>query len=178
MSITRNLPKAALIAIPALILATTLPEVMPKWAKGIAYAQDASSQDAASQLAAIKTALDKANKATAARAENTVTGRGYSVISIQPGKSSGHRRLMAIRAAKLEALRDLTEQIHGIQLNAQTTMAEAIIQSDKLQSNVDGVIRGARTVKIEPMGSDVYEVVLEIDRDTINRIVRSARSWF
>ena len=57
-------------------------------------------------------------------------------------------------------------------------MAEAIIQSDKLQSNVDGVIRGARTVKIEPMGSDVYEVVLEIDRDTINRIVRSARSWF
>ena len=114
MSIIRNLPKAALIAIPALILATTLPEVMPKWAKGIAYAQDASSQDAASQLAAIKTALDKANKATAARAENTITGRGYSVISIQPGKSSGHRRLMAIRAAKLEALRDLTEQIHGI----------------------------------------------------------------
>ena len=174
MSIIRNLPKAALIAIPALILATTLPEVMPKWAKGIAYAQDASSQDGASQLAAVKTALDKVN----VRIANTITGRGYSVISIQPGKSTGHRRLMAIRAAKLEALRDLTEQIHGIQINSQTSMAEAVIQSDSLKSNVDGAIRGARTVKIEPMGSDVYEVVLEIDRDTINRIVRSARSWF
>ena len=174
MSITRNLPKAALIAIPALILATTLPEVIPKWTKGVAYAQDASSQDAASQLAAVKTALDKVN----VRVANTITGRGYSVISIQPGKSTGHRRLMAIRAAKLEALRDLTEQIHGIQINSQTSMAEAVIQSDSLKSNVDGTIRGARTVKIEPMGSDVYEVVLEIDRDTINRIVRSARSWF
>ena len=174
MSILRNLPKAALMAIPALILATTLPEVMPKWAKGIAYAQDASSQDAASQLAAVKTALDKVN----VRVANTITGRGYSVISIQPGKSTGHRRLMAIRAAKLEALRDLTEQIHGIQINSQTSMAEAVIQSDSLKSNVDGAIRGARTVKIEPMGSDVYEVVLEIDRDTINRIVRSAKRWF
>ena len=174
MSIIRNLPKAALIAIPALILATTLPEVMPKWAKGIAYAQDASYQDGASQLAAVKTALDKVN----VRVANTITGRGYSVISIQPGKSTGHRRLMAIRAAKLEALRDLTEQIHGIQINSQTSMAEAVIQSDSLKSNVDGVIRGARTVKIEPMGSDVYEVVLEIDRDTINRIVRSAKRWF
>ena len=43
---------------------------------------------------------------------------------------------------------------------------------------IDGAIRGARTVKIEPMGSDVYEVVLEIDRDTIARIVRSAKGWF
>jgi hypothetical protein len=72
----------------------------------------------------------------------------------------------------------LAEQIHGIQINSKTSMAEAIIQNDSLQSNVDGAIRGARTVKIEPMGSDVYEVVLEIDRDTIARIVRSAKGWF
>ncbi|MEZ7812713.1 MAG: LPP20 family lipoprotein [Paracoccaceae bacterium] len=178
MNTFSSLPKAVLIAIPALIFAGALPSILPYNHSSSAYAQVTGPQDPAKQLAAIKIALDKATKATAARIADTITGRGYSVISIQPGKSTGHRRLMAIRAAKLEALRDLAEQIHGIQINSKTSMAEAIIQNDSLQSNVDGAIRGARTVKIEPMGSDVYEVVLEIDRDTIARIVRSAKGWF
>ena len=36
-------------------------------------------------------------------------------------------------------------------------------------------IRGARTVRINPTGSDTYEIVLEIDREMINYLITTAR---
>ena len=39
------------------------------------------------------------------------------------------------------------------------------IQNDTFRGVVSGTIRGARTVRINPTGSDTYEIVLEIDRD-------------
>ena len=36
-------------------------------------------------------------------------------------------------------------------------------------------IRGARTVRINPTGTDTYEVVLEIDRETISYLLTTAR---
>ena len=105
----------------------------------------------------------------------TITGVGFSAVSIQPGKNLNQKRIMAIKAARLDALRQLTEQIHGIQLTGSTKIAEAIVQSDTLRADIQGVILGARTVKIEPSSSDTYEVVVEIDRPLIDEIVRAYR---
>ena len=55
---------------------------------------------------------------------------GFSSISVQPSKNLNQRRLMAIRAAKLDAYRVLAEQIHGVQLDGQTTVAEAMLTSE------------------------------------------------
>ena len=41
---------------------------------------------------------------------------------------------------------------------------------------VSGTIRGARTVRINPTGSDTYEVLLEIDKDTLSYLLRQART--
>ena len=54
-------------------------------------------------------------------------------------------------------------------------MIDAIIQNDTLRATVEGTIRGARTVRINPVGSDTYEVVLELDRDMIAHIMKAAR---
>jgi hypothetical protein len=105
----------------------------------------------------------------------TITGVGFSAVSIQPGKNLNQKRIMAIKAARLDALRQLTEQIHGIQLTGSTKIAEAIVQSDTLRADIQGVILGARTVKIEPSSSDTYEVAVEIDRPLIDEIVRAYR---
>ena len=51
---------------------------------------------------------------------------------------------MAIRAAKLDAYRVLAEQIHGVHLDGQTTVAEAILTSDVLSSAVRGTVFGSR----------------------------------
>lgn len=104
-----------------------------------------------------------------------VRGLGMAQISKQPGSSINEKRLMAIRAARLEALRDLTEQVHGISVTSETTLRETVIKNDSLRGLVAGEIRGARTERITPKGSDSYEVVLTLDPDVVAYIARAAR---
>ena len=106
----------------------------------------------------------------------TITGMGYASVSSQPAKSINQRRLMAIRTARLDAMRNLTEQVHGMQINSRTTVIDAVMQNDSLRATVDGLILGAKTVRINPVGTDTYEVVLELDRTLIDAIMRAARA--
>tara|TARA_Y100001960_G_C14482775_1_gene732663 strand:- start:131 stop:784 length:654 start_codon:yes stop_codon:yes gene_type:complete len=101
----------------------------------------------------------------------TITAVGYASVSAQPSKSRSEQRLMAIQAARVLALRKLTEQVHGVKIDGDTTVFDAVIQNDTVRSRVSGMIRGARTVRVNPLGSDNYEVVLELDRETIRSIV-------
>ncbi|MDA0308292.1 MAG: LPP20 family lipoprotein [Proteobacteria bacterium] len=121
-------------------------------------------------LAAVKEVLD-------AKADQipTLSAVGYAVISSQPGRTDAQKRLMAIRAARMAAMRDLAEQIHGLQVDSSTTVIDLMVQNDTFRGIVTGTIRGARTVRINPTGSDTYEIVLEIDRDMIAYLMDSAR---
>ena len=105
----------------------------------------------------------------------TLTAVGYAVTSSQPGRSEPQKRLMAIRSARMAAMRDLAEQIHGLKVDSSTTVIDLVVQNDTFRGVVAGTIRGARTVRINPTGSDTYEVVLEIDRETIGYLLQTAR---
>ncbi len=105
----------------------------------------------------------------------TLTAVGYAVTSSQPGRSDSQKRLMAIRSARMAAMRDLAEQIHGLKVDSSTTVIDLVVQNDTFRGVVAGTIRGARTVRINPTGADTYEVVLEIDRETIGYLLKTAR---
>ncbi len=106
----------------------------------------------------------------------TLTATGYAVVSTQPGQNIEQKRLMAIRAARMSAIRELAEQIHGIKVDSNTTVIDLMVQNDTFRGIVSGVIRGARTVRINPTGSDTYETVLEIDQDMVAYLFRQAQS--
>lgn len=136
----------------------------------------APQPSAAQQLAETKRALDILSPPPADKAvAPPLQGIGYAVISVQPGRNKAHKSLMAIRAARMDAMRSLVEQIHGLQIDGRTTIAEAVVQSDTLRATVSGVIRGARTVRIEPQSGDIYEVVLEVDHALIAHMLKAAR---
>jgi hypothetical protein len=112
----------------------------------------------------------------AAPATLALTGRGFAQVAGQPGATLNERRLMAMRAARLDALRDLTEQVHGITISSTSLLRDAVLQNDQLAAHVEGTLRGARTVSIEPKGEDGYAVVMELDADTVAYIVRAVGS--
>jgi hypothetical protein len=125
---------------------------------------------ASAQLAAVQEVFD-----ASAEQVPTLTAVGYAVVSSQPGRSDSQKRLMAIRSARMAAMRDLAEQIHGLQVDSSTTVIDLMVQNDTFRGVVSGTIRGARTVRINPTGSDTYEIVLEIDRDMISYLIGTAR---
>ncbi len=106
----------------------------------------------------------------------TITAVGYAVVSTQPGKNIAQKRLMAIRAARMAAMRELAEQIHGIKIDSSTTVIDLVTQNDTFRTMVQGTIRGAKTVRINPTGDDTYETVLEVDRNIMLLLLREARS--
>ena len=82
----------------------------------------------------------------------TLTATGYAVVSTQPGQNVEQKRLMAIRAARMSAMRELAEQIHGLKVDSNTTVIDLMVQNDTFRGIVSGIIRGARTVRINPTG--------------------------
>ena len=164
-----TLPKR--IATFGMICAATLAVSACQTLGGSAANTTATPQASASaQLAAVQEVFD-------ANADQvpTLTAVGYAVVSSQPGRSDSQKRLMAIRSARMAAMRDLAEQIHGLQVDSSTTVIDLMVQNDTFRGVVSGTIRGARTVRINPTGSDTYEIVLEIDREMIGYLIGTAR---
>lgn len=99
---------------------------------------------------------------------DTLVATGYAVIGVQRHQNPAQQRLLAIRAAKLEAYRSLTEQVYGQYLDATTTVADMTVMSDTFRAKVEGVIYGAVLVSINPVGDDTYETTLSLDRQVVN----------
>jgi hypothetical protein len=82
------------------------------------------------------------------------TGVGFATVSIQPGATLNARRQMAVRAARLAALRDLAAERHGVALCATDAGATT--------ARTAGLLRGVRTREIDAAGPDSFRVILEM----------------
>lgn len=98
---------------------------------------------------------------------------GYAPISVQKGNSESSKMLMALKASKLDAYRELTEQVYGQKVEGGQSLASLVIENTHLNSSVQGVIRGAKVVKSYPVGDDTYATELELDFKLVNDIYLS-----
>lgn len=92
---------------------------------------------------------------------------GYSVIQSQSG-SEPQQRLMAIKAARLDALRQLAEVVYGTYIDASSTISDLVLVDDSFRARVEGVVYGAELIKIEPISDDTYAVTLGLPRNRVN----------
>jgi hypothetical protein len=102
-----------------------------------------------------------------------ISAVGYAPISVQKGASESSKMLMALKASKLDAYRELTEQVYGQKVDSGQSLASLVMQNTRLDSSVQGVIRGAKVVKSYPVGDDTYATELELDFKLVNDIYLS-----
>ena len=91
-----------------------------------------------------------------------IAGIGYGAESSFSAYTPGQRRLMAIRASKLDAYRALAEQLYGVKIDSNTAISTLTAKNDSFRARVNAVVRGARVVSVTPMADNNYETVLEV----------------
>ncbi len=87
---------------------------------------------------------------------------GYALISVQPGANREAKMLNAIKVSKLEAYRELAEQLNGQYIDGQSSVGELALNDDRLRAEVSGLVRGARILRSYAVGDTyVTEMALE-----------------
>lgn len=94
---------------------------------------------------------------------------GYAVIDIQPGPSQSEKMLQAIRASKMDAYRELAEQLNGQQVRGQSSYKDLTQTSNSLDVSVAGMVRGAVVVASYPRGN-TYATEMELDTRALYNI--------
>jgi hypothetical protein len=81
-------------------------------------------------------------------------------------------RLGAERVAKLDAMRNALEAIQGVRIDSQTTVRNAMLESDVIRSQVEGYIYGARVVDTRYLSDGAVQVTVEVSlRGAINNVL-------
>jgi hypothetical protein len=76
--------------------------------------------------------------------------------------NTGVARAGAIRAAKEDAWRNLLETVRGVYITSETTVREAMVESDVIKSKVEGFLRGFTVVDTRYMSDQSVEVDVEV----------------
>lgn len=85
-------------------------------------------------------------------------------IGAPPDRAMGkiNARPMALRAAKADALRNLLELTKGVQVDSTTTIKDFAVESDIINTQVNGLVKGAMVVDQQYMSDGTVEVKLRM----------------
>ncbi len=127
---------------------------------------------AANGMSACSTFFDKQVEWETVEPEHypTLTAVGYAPIAAQLGESDSMREIMAMKASKLDAYKELAEQVYGQRINGDESLANLVLSNSQLKASVEGVIRGAKVIKTYPVGEDTYATELELDMQRVYEI--------
>lgn len=92
-----------------------------------------------------------------------IQAAGYGAQSNLSQYTPGQAKLMAMRAAKLDAYRALAEQVYGYHVTGNTSVSAFAIQNDNVRTYVDAFIRGARLVSMNAINDGNFEAIIELE---------------
>lgn len=91
-----------------------------------------------------------------------VTAVGYGAMPNIDGLSIEQKRILAMRAAKLDAYRALAEIVDGLKLTGSSTVSAVALTNDSFRVYVESYLRGARLLTTTPLAGGSYEAVVEL----------------
>jgi hypothetical protein len=88
---------------------------------------------------------------------------GYGAINPKAkGMSKVQKRLMSIRASRLDAYRSMAERVYGTKISGSSTVRDLVVQNDSFRTYVDTFIHGARVISTDVLEDGSVETVLEM----------------
>jgi len=71
-------------------------------------------------------------------------------------------RPMALRAAQVDAYRNLLETVQGVPIDSKTTVKDFVVESDVINTAISGMVKGAAVVKKEYLSDGTVEVTVRM----------------
>ena len=106
--------------------------------------------------------------------ERVMVVKGEGVAPSDRPLSGGQKRLLALRAAKVVALRDLAETLSGVRISGETCIQDAAARSDQVKAVVDGLVKGAEIVhEAYDERTETATVYVRISLDGPNGLTRN-----
>lgn len=90
----------------------------------------------------------------------TITAEGYGRMPVN--MPAGSAKVLARRAAVVDAQRNLLESVKGVAVDSDTTVENFMLKSDIIHTKVNGIITGARVVSEEMQPDGVYKVTMAV----------------
>ena len=103
------------------------------------------------------------------RPDDWLTAVGYASISEQKGRNEEEKQVRAMRASKIDAYRELAEQVYGMRVSGRADLQDQRLGTELTSGAVDGVIRGAEVVRTYKVG-DSYVTELRLDIEKMNKL--------
>lgn len=100
----------------------------------------------------------------------TVTGYGAAPANIA---HMSRGRMMARRAAIVDAYRQLAEMVQGVNVTGETTVENFAVSSDIVRTKVNAVVRGARVIGEKELNGG-YEVTMTVPMFGVTNSLASA----
>ena len=76
--------------------------------------------------------------------------------------NASQQKATAIRAAQVQAQRNLLETIQGVRIDANTTVESMMLINDTVRTSVNGLLKGSRIIDERPLGDGSWEVTVGI----------------
>jgi hypothetical protein len=88
-------------------------------------------------------------------------------------------RMMAERAAKVDAYRNMAERIKGLQITADTYVRDFVAESDQISTRVDTFVKGMKTVgPYRYLPDGICQVDVEVAVRNVAKELTTIRDWY
>lgn len=114
-------------------------------------------------------------------AEKTSTNKNYEVVQLvnydpviikvsgygtygktNTSVNASQQKLLAMRASKMDAYRNLAERIYGTRIQGNTSVHNLAAQDDNIRGYVDNLVRGAKVISTKEVTKGSYETQMEV----------------
>jgi len=99
-----------------------------------------------------------------------VKGNGFGPENIELGR----RKILAKRTAKIDAYRNLSEVVKGVQVTSYTNVENMILECDSIKATSRGMLKGMQVVDVTYSNDGGCEITVEVNIDEKGRFLLDA----